>query len=211
VTAQVEYTSYVDRKGYKIVPFKPALKPGTSILRSTGQSILDIPMRDIRPARIVRCGGERRALRLREYPMAYGEFANVKSHEELLEFITKYGSLTNGNEIGMLLDAAKGMKACLRSRKLPTWSIADLKASFSTDKVSGNATIKYSPATLLDALWLQVGQVISGGTEVRQCQHCGDWFSVGGEKGRRLVARFCKDEHRIAFNSLERTRKKRSR
>lgn len=198
----IKFTSYVDRTGYKIVPFKPKLPKG--------QSLLDIPMRDIQLARIVRNGGERRPLRLNEYPMAYGEFANVRTSDELLAFIAKYGPLTEKNEIDRLLDQAAEMKAALRKRKLPTRSIVDLKASFSTDKASGSPSIKYSPARLLDALWLQLSHELSSGAQSRQCDNCGNWFSVGG-KGRRLVARFCKEKCRIEFHSLERTRRKRSR
>jgi hypothetical protein len=202
-SVSVKFTSYVDRKGYKIVPFKPKLPKG--------QSLLDIPLRDIQPARITRNGGERRPLRLNEYPMAYGEFANIRTSDELLAFITKYGPLTEKNEIQKLLDEAAEMKASLRKRKLPTWSIVDLKASFSTDKASGSATIKYSPARLLDALWLQLSHELSSGAQVKQCVRCGNWFSVGGKSRRRLVAQFCTDKCRIEFNSLARTRRKRSR
>jgi hypothetical protein len=201
MATQVEFTSYVDRKGYKIVPAKPTtLKPG--------QSILDIPSHDIQPARIVRNGGVRKTLRLHEYPMLYSDFANVNTSEKLLEFITKHGPLTDKNEIPRLLDAAADMRACLRGRKLPPWPIADLKASFSTEKGSGNAVIKFRPARLLDALWLQLGHSLSGGAKVRKCDRCDVWFPIGGKSGRRLVARFCSDKCRIEHNSLERTRKK---
>jgi hypothetical protein len=40
----------------------------------------------------------------------------------------------------------------------------------------GSVSIKYRPATLLDALWLQLGQALSGGDQIRQCKQCGDWF-----------------------------------
>ena len=202
MATQVEFTSYIDRKGYKIVPSKPTtLKPG--------QSALDIPASDIHSARIVRIGREGRKLRLHEYPMLYSDFANVNTSEQLLEFITKYGPLTDKNEIRRLLDDAAEMRECLLRGKLPSWPIADLKASFSTEKGSGNTVIKFTPARLLDALWLQLGQSLSGGTTVRKCDHCDALFPIGGKSNRRLVARFCSDKCRIEHNSLERTRKKR--
>jgi hypothetical protein len=203
-----EFTSYVDRDGYKIVPAKrPPHQPG----QTQADRILNSSRASWAEERIVGLGGDKRKLPLGQYPTAYSEFANVRTREELLSFITKYGSLTKKDEIPQLLHTAKEMKECLRSKKLPLRSIADLKASASIDKAKGGITIKVRPTRLLDALWLQLGGELSGGAEFRQCKHCGNWFPVGGKSGRRLVARFCSDKHRIEFNSLERTRKKRSR
>ena len=198
---RVEFTSRVDRKGYKIIPAK---RP------SAGASWLDVPVRDA-IARIVGCGGDHRALRLNERPMLYKEFANLKTPDELLEFITEYGPLTSKNEIWKLLDVAAQMKDIMHKKTTPPiWPVADLRASIVTDK--GAIAIKVRPARLLDALWLQLGQALSGGAQFRKCERpgCGEWFPVGGKSGRRLVARFCTDKCRIEHNSLERTRKKRS-
>ena len=90
----------------------------------------------------------------------------------------------------------------------------DTGPSVSLDaKVVWDATVKalrweFYAKTLLDALWLQLGQELTAGTEIRQCEHCGDWFEAGRGTGRRLDAKFCSDEHRIAFNSLKRSREK---
>jgi len=64
------------------------------------------------------------------------------------------------------------------------------------------------PATLLDALWLQLGQALTSDVQFRQCERCGILFEAGRGTGRRLDAKFCSDEHRIAFNSLKRSREK---
>jgi hypothetical protein len=199
---RIEFTMNIDKAGYRYVAAKPRL--------GSGQSTLDVPARDIQAERIVGCGGGRIVKRLSEYPTLFTEFANVDSNERLLEFITKYGSLTKKNEVVKLLHAAKEIKAWLgRKRSPPLWSVADLKASLAKDKVSGSITVKFSPTTLFDALWLQLAQALSGGIEVRQCEQCENWFPVGGKAGRRLVARFCSDKCRIEFNSLKRSRKDR--
>jgi hypothetical protein len=169
---------------------------------------LDTPAIDAEPERIVGRGGGRIAKRLSQYPMLYTEFAKVRDPDELLRFIVEYGSLTKRNEILDLLDAAKEMRAWMSKKKSPLWSIANLEASLVRDKAGGTAVISYSPMTLLDALWLQLGQALSGGTEFRQCEQCNIPFPVGG-KGRRLVAKFCSDQCRIDFNSLRRSRKDR--
>jgi hypothetical protein len=64
------------------------------------------------------------------------------------------------------------------------------------------------PATLLDALWLQLGQAVTSEAHFQQCEHCGEFFVAGRGTGRRLDAKFCCDEHRIAFNSLKRSKEK---
>jgi hypothetical protein len=208
MATRFEFTSYIDKAGYKTVPAKrPPRQPG----QTQRDRVLKSRRGDFAEARIVGCGGGKKALHLAQYPSAFSEFANVRSPEELLSFIAKYGALTKKDEIPQLLDTAKEMKEWLRRKKLPPRTIADLKASASTDKAKGSITIKVRPARLLDALWLQLGDALSGGTQFRRCGHCGDLFAVGGKSGRRLVARFCSDKHRIEYNSLARTRRKRSR
>ncbi len=59
---------------------------------------------------------------------------------------------------------------------------------------------------LLAALWVQVGQSIGSGAIIRRCQQCGELFEVGLGTGRRQDAKFCSDKHRIAFNSLKRSK-----
>jgi hypothetical protein len=204
---RVHFTSYVDTKGYKIVPAKrPPRQPG----QSEAARVLSSTSRNWAEARIVGIGGEPRAVQLSNYPLLFSKFANVKTPEELLKFITEYGLLTGrkGDEIPPLLDEATFMKEGFKSRgrSLPAWTMANLSASLLRDKTKGTVSVKISPVRLLDALWLQLGQALSEGAEWRQCKHCGDWFPVGGNSGRRLVARFCSDEHRIKFNSLERSR-----
>jgi len=204
----VQFTSYVDTKGYKVVPAKrPPRQPG----QSDSEWVMNSSSRDWVEARIVPVGGGLRPVRLRNYPLLFNQFANVRTPEELLAFITEYGPLTygrfgrgKGDEISPLLDEAKSMKACFKSRGRHSLMRADLTASLSIKK--GTVSVDISPVRLLDALWLQVGQAVSGGCEWRKCLHCGDLFPVGGNSGRRLVAKFCTDEHRIKFNSLERSR-----
>src|SRR5437899_9703878 len=104
---RVHFTSYVDTKGYKIVPAKRPPR---------GTEPLDSAPRDWAEARIVGEGGAARAVRLSNYPLLYKEFANVKTPEELLKFITEHGPLTyarigrgRGDEIPPLLDEAASM------------------------------------------------------------------------------------------------------
>jgi hypothetical protein len=74
---------------------------------------------------------------------------------------------------------------------------------------SGGSAIrlKLSPSRLIDALWLQMAQSITSGRDLKECLHCGELFEVGPGSGRRLDAKFCKDEHRIAFYNRRRSKK----
>jgi hypothetical protein len=207
---RVHFTSYVDTKGYKIVP---ARRPPRQAGQSEADWALNSTPRDWAEARIVGEGGAARAVRLSNYPLLYSAFANVKTPEELLKFITEYGPLTyarigrgKGDEIPPLLDEAASMRRCIKSRGRKFPLTANIKASLSTDKTKGTVSVKVSPVRLLDALWLQLGQALAEGTEWRECQHCHEWFPVGGNSGKRLVSKFCTEEHRIKFNSLERSR-----
>ena len=200
---RVHFTSSVDTKGYKIVPARRPPR-GTDLLASTS--------RDWAEARIVGMGGGLRAVRLSSNPLLFNKFASVKTPEQLLAFITEYGPLTygrnaprkGGDEIPPLLDEAASMGACFKSRGRHSLLTADLKASLSIKK--GNVSVNITPVRLLDALWLQLGQALAECSEWKKCLHCGDWFPVGGKSGRRLDAKFCRDEHRIEYNSLARSR-----
>jgi hypothetical protein len=196
---RIDFTSYIDKAGYKIASGK---RPP----RRTGQSeadwVLDSPLGEWVEARVVGLGGAMKKLHLSNYPKLFAEFANVRRSEELLNFITQYGPLTKSNEIPQLLDAAKQIKGCWSGKKLPSYPIADLKTSASAEG------IKFRPARLLDALWLQLAEALSAGTELKQCRQCGIGFPVGGKSGLRIVAKFCSDECRIDYNSLKRSRRK---
>jgi hypothetical protein len=62
--------------------------------------------------------------------------------------------------------------------------------------------------SLMDGLWLQLGQKVAGLAKFRTCEllSCRQVFEVGSSSGRRLDARFCSDSHRIEFNSRKRTK-----
>jgi hypothetical protein len=69
----------------------------------------------------------------------------------------------------------------------------------------GEMRLKVSPACLLDALWLQLAQAKSV-TTFRDCLECGKSFAVGKGTNRRADAKFCSDECRVKYNSLQRSR-----
>jgi hypothetical protein len=62
--------------------------------------------------------------------------------------------------------------------------------------------------SLMDGLWLQLAQKVSGEAKFRTCElpSCRQIFEVGSNSSRRADARFCSDAHRIEFNSRKRTK-----
>src|SRR5262245_3833141 len=84
---RVDFTCYVDQAGYELIPNRtPKLRPG--------QSWLDRPASEIKPARIVAKGGKTVRRPLDSYPQAFSDFANVRTAEQLLAFVAEHGPLT---------------------------------------------------------------------------------------------------------------------
>ena len=88
-----------------------------------------------------------------------------------------------------------------------TGSSSSLNAKVIWDPFAKALKWELRPASLLDALWLQLGQALTADVQFRKCEHCTEFFVAGRGTGRRLDAKFCSDEHRIAFNSFKRSRR----
>jgi hypothetical protein len=146
--------------------------------------------------------------------------------EGVLNFVHHFGPLRpNGNNegelVGDVIQRALMMQNSLKwlseqpKRRRPRKEIDlnlhisfHLHVSLDWDPATNNPEWQFRPASLLDALWLQFGQAVTRGVHIRSCAHCGDLFETGLGTGRRLDAKFCSDEHRIAFNSLKRSKEK---
>jgi hypothetical protein len=155
-------------------------------------------------------------------------FANTATTPAgVLDFVQRFGSLTwdgwdtkIGDDVSLVISNAEHMHQLLRysagNQKrlyLPpnphqASRVSSIDAQVIWDPANRTPKWELRPKTLLDALWLQFGQAVTAGARIRQCEHCGDWFEAGRGTGRRLDSKFCSDEHRIAFNSLKRSREK---
>jgi hypothetical protein len=155
-------------------------------------------------------------------------FANTATTPEgVLDFVGWFGSLTwdgwdakIGDDVNQVISNANHMRQLLRYSSgnqrpphLPpnphqATRSSSIDAQVIWDPATKGPKWELRPKTLLDALWLQLGQALTAGAQIRQCEHCGDWFEAGRGTGRRLDAKFCSDEHRTAFNSLKRSREK---
>jgi hypothetical protein len=146
--------------------------------------------------------------------------------EGVLNFVQRFGPLTwdgwgetGGEPVSYAISDADHMRRVLnywasnhahpKQPSLPqAGRLVSLKAMVVGDQINKSPRWEFRPETLLDALWLQLGQALTAGGQISVCEHCGDWFEAGQGTGRRLDAKFCRDEHRVAFNSFKRSREK---
>jgi hypothetical protein len=215
-TLQIDFVLHRDRRGYRLLPAKlPPRRPN----QEDSERILSANMDDL-TERIVGIGGPVvRYKPLSKIPQLFIIFAKTaRTPRGVLDFINTYGHFTNagiagghGDLVGVVLDEAKKMS--MRLDRLSAVArigteipVTNLHAVLVTDRATGGFELKITPATLRDALWLQLAQSISKNCEIRKCKHCGEWFRAGSEAHRRGDAKFCSDEHQKRFNSLERSR-----
>jgi hypothetical protein len=211
---KIDFTWYRDAKGYRLIPERP--RPARRPQQTTMDWLLSTKSSDIQPARVVGKGGPLRSDRpLDKFPELFKIFVEIpRTPEGVLEFINKFGPLTRsveGDSVPAVLDVADMMQKRLHGLNPRLGGSADipltnLQAWLANDRATGGIMLKMAPATLRDALWLQLAQNLSSGVKVRQCRHCNKWFRAGPGTDRRADAEFCKDEHRKRYNSLERSR-----
>jgi hypothetical protein len=198
----IDFTWSRDPKGYHLVESKSA--PRLRVVRNGAGNDL-VPCRPL-------AGDEFRV------------FASIgRTPEGVLDFIQRYGPLSEeghgsmGEQVHYVMFQATTMHQLLaadsdqRPPLLPIRPVVSMPSIFVQAAVYWDPTVKaprwwFGPNSLLDALWLQFGEAVTRGAQIRACQHCGRWFETGAGTGRRADAKFCSDEHRIAFNSLKRSK-----
>jgi hypothetical protein len=214
-TSQIDFTLTRDKRGYRIVP-KEALPP-----RRPGQSNSDrILAAEYNVAdRIIWNGGPLVPYKpLRKVPDLFKIFAKIpRNADGVLSFVNIYGHFTNaglgcGDMVPTVLEEADRMSKCLDRLSSPRPSLGQdipltkLLGFVVADRASGGIALKLVPATLRDALWLQLAEALADGTKMRKCRYCDEWFRAGAGTDRRADAEFCSDEHRKRFNSLKRSK-----
>ncbi len=221
-----------DKKGYRLLdPERPAA-PKKDI-----HPIFRFPMEETilsahwgKARRIVRCGGQLESYRpLEQFDSLFKLFANAAADPPgLLEFVQKFGPLTTAGldkersePVDLVLEHAAAMRTFLAhaagdgSRLVAAIvlnhggvPLGNMTVRLTLDPNTRTPRLRLTPRSLLDALWVQLGQALSGGAAIRQCEHCGQWFESGVGTGRRADAKFCSNEHKIAFHSLKRSKEK---
>jgi len=199
----LEFKWYRDSKGYRLIPAKP-------IRVRPGQSLLDVPVADIQPARIVLKGGALQPYRPLEIERLFERFIDMcDSDEGVLKFVEKYGPLTHqglregGDIVPEMTWQAEEMSQAMRGQ-IAAMPLSKLNATIVTDH--RGMRLKVSPACLLDALWLQLAQAKSV-SNFRECPQCARSFITGRGGSRRADARFCSVECKTKYFSLKRSQR----
>lgn len=225
-TIQTDFEWYRDPDGYQIVMSGEPDCPNGLLRHPMGIRVMPSNLRE-QPLRIVRHGDRTDRYRpLDQFDALYKVFVAVRTPTQLLDFVEKFGPITEGGldpEIGDPVDFAlvhveamqEFLSYCADGRsgrailvETQANPIAEMAVALVFDPISGFPNIRLKPKSLLDAMWLQLGLAASGDAPIRSCRFCGTWFTVGPGTGRRLDAAFCSDKHRITFNSLKRTKGK---
>jgi len=190
-------------------------------------------MADVRKLRIVGRGGKKITYRpFESFPSLCVQFSKVKTPSDLLGFIEKFGLLHSdrpiiehddnaaggkGEDVGAGLAAAGTFRILLAAK---TKGPAALREAVRTNHgpILGAARVVLRPDhtngariaieahSLLDGMWLQLGQKLASNATFRSCLHCHQWFEAGPGTGRRLDAKYCSDDHRIEYYSRNRTK-----
>jgi hypothetical protein len=170
-------------------------------------------------------GAAKRYRPLEVFETLCDQFAKIKTSEDVLSFVEKFGPLTkdglysekgeivegvliHATAMNVLFNALSGkpIRRQMLLRHLQENPFADLEVTLGMDVGFKELRLRFRPACLLDALWLQAIQRFAGDAIVRRCQQCGQWFEAGPGTGRRLDAKFCSDKHRVNFNNARRTK-----
>jgi hypothetical protein len=211
-----------DDAGYDYVPAAPG-KPTSSEMSPLYKIISETLLIPGRPARIVRRGGNLVPYRpFDENNPIYRIFSSIGTTDDgLLDFVRTFGPLTDfgntdsGEEVLFGIGHAQVMQDLLscsleeRSAYFSrlelsgvSWSRIDVALTF--NPLTRKPQFKFKPPMLVNALWLQFGQVLCSDASIRNCRHCGELFEAGPGTGRREDAKFCSNAHRIAFHSRKR-------
>ncbi len=60
--------------------------------------------------------------------------------------------------------------------------------------------LRVSPASLIDAIWVQFAYAVSNNHQQKTCENCGVWFSYGRGTGRTAKSRFHNDRCRAKWH-----------
>jgi hypothetical protein len=223
----IDFEWKVDSNGYRLLDALPAGPPKTNVdpFGRPLESFLDGDLG--KPQRIVRRGGRLVTYRpLEQIDSLFKRFAKVADAQGLLRFVEKFGPLTKRGyddfeSVEPMLEQAANMSAFLEHAAVDKSGLSDwialqhngvplsrMEMRLTLDSMTRQPTLRITPPSLLDALWVQLGQKLSGGGVLRMCQHCGQPFQAGASAGRRADAKFCSTEHKIAFHSLKRSKEK---
>jgi hypothetical protein len=199
--ADVRFTWFRERDLRNYKEIKPELRRETPTME--GYVLKD------RVARIVAKGvGLERYEPLKEFPGLFASFAKLRSQEDVVEFIRRFGPLTEEG-----LPKGKGDNLFRMLRQAENMAAGNLHVGIVLTKLNAilvaehdGIHLRVEPANLLEALWFQFAQAASKGLANR-CKQCGALFATGPDAKRRRGAEFCSLECKTEYHSKIRSRR----
>jgi hypothetical protein len=188
------------------------------------------PAEEDKPERIVRRGGELEPFHpIERTNSLYLVFAkSARNAQGLMSFMNEFGPLTDRgldqscgesvpetvNEAQMMDDLIRHYASPRSPRRLGPWlgipmpwiMVGNFSAAIVRLGAARRPSLELWPDSLLDAMWMQLGQAITGDVALRLCKFCGSPFSAGSGTARRADAQFCSHQHQVTFNSLKRSK-----
>ena len=213
----------VDDAGYQLVMPKVAPKVAPKKRQRSGRGPVALPVStvlselDLNPW-IKRRDGPLRMTRPLDHKTLFVDFARLDGSEDsCIEFASRFGYLgmlgqdvgTDGEPIVLWRHRIDEMRRLVEAWQAnPAGFVPDREMRISLLEASlvpldGRAVLRIRPQSLLSAITLQFAQAVSTGLDIRNCDHCGKLFEIGGG-GRTRKARFCSDRCRTDYHVASR-------
>ncbi len=170
---------------------------------------------------VVPKGGTRRSHRPLEYnETLFRQFADLRTPAACVKFAERFGLLgiqkrRDGAESVILwLAEAEDLRQAIAAFEQDPASLivrygdycsAEIDARLRAGEPNGRPALGMRPKSLLGAIKLQFMRHASSGNSLRECERCGQWFTIG-VGGRRRDARFCSDKCSVDFHNQRRAK-----
>lgn len=153
-----------------------------------------------------------------DHPL-YVRFANLdRSEEACLKFARLYGLLRSQSrdeaepldnwdkeirkmkglvsllQLQVNEDMPGGITALLGSSRKAPVTLTSINVILEPGSSGRRPKLSLEPKTLLDAMYLQLGKVLTTEGSLQSCKNCGNWFERGTANARRSDAVFCSEK-----------------
>jgi hypothetical protein len=190
---------------------------------------------NVEGVRVIRPVGERRysiePFKIDRDKPLHVQFANLDgSEQQCLKFANRYGLLKTQSRDGVeqfdfwkkeirkldrLMSALKlqvkedtpdGITLLGSSRKAPV-ALTSINLILVPGYSGERPKLFLQPATLLEAMYLLLGEFLTTRGSLQSCQACNNWFECGRTGARRSIAKFCSVECKNHYHYVERTKR----
>jgi hypothetical protein len=142
-----------------------------------------------------------------KFANAYGLLeTRSRNQTERLDFwkkeIRKIRDLISALQL-QLNEGTPGGITLLGSSRKASVELTSIKAILVPGFSGEGPKLSLEPATLLHAMYLQLGMFLTADGSLRGCKQCREWFERGTTKARRSIAVFCSEKCKNRFHYVE--------